>query len=77
MTHPSTERLQALVAGTLDRETETALLSHVEACESCLESCLSVCTVWPEGRVSDGSVQGSLVLGISAAAVGTAVELMT
>ena len=37
MTHPSTERLQALVAGRLDRETETALLSHVEACESCLE----------------------------------------
>jgi len=25
------------VAGTLDRETETALLSHIEACESCLE----------------------------------------
>jgi anti-sigma factor RsiW len=31
------ERLQALVDGELDPEIETAVLFHVEACESCLE----------------------------------------
>ena len=37
MTHPSTECLQALVEGTVDREAEAALLAHIEECEACLE----------------------------------------
>ena len=37
MTHPSTEYLQALVEGRLDREKEAALLAHIEECEACLE----------------------------------------
>jgi len=37
VTHPSTESLQALVDGKLDRESEAALLAHFEECETCLE----------------------------------------
>ena len=57
MIHSSAERLQALVEGTLDRETETALLAHLEGCDTCLESFEQASAVHPM-RLGFGTEQG-------------------